>query len=224
MWLRLAGGALLALALSASPALACMGPTVILADNFSDPAWTLFLQGTPDVQGTLAIADNAAQMTPLPGDFTYADWENSYLDSADFCVDVLSPTVADPTQAAAGIVFGINDLFNFYVFAVQEDGQAAVLHWAKNNAIPGPGAWTDPLVPWRTAASLKTGGNVTNTLRVTWKGASGTADINGAEFATFTLPSFKNTTLGIWCEGDPGENPTTGATYQFTNDKITNVP
>jgi hypothetical protein len=139
-----------------------------------------------------------------------------FVDSGDACVDVLSPTVAAPVQAAAGLIFGADQTGNFYVFAVEEDGQAAVLQ--NQN-----GTWVYP-VAWRAAPALTSGGNVTNTLRVTWKGTSASAYINGQPFVTFDIPASKNTTFGIWCEGDPGTNPTAGAIYQFSNLKVTNVP
>jgi len=225
MPLKLATALLVAAAVTSSPALACMGSTVLLADNFQDPGWgappSLVPQGlsalTP-VPTVLTISGGFAQLTPLPGDFAYANYGGKFFDNADVCVDVLSPTVADPTQAAAGIMFGLNDQLSFYVFAVEEDGQAAVLQYQSLT-----GAWLYP-VPWGAAPMLKKGGNATNTLRVTWSGTSGTAYINGQQFATFTIPAFKGTTFGIWCEGDPSINPTVGATYQFTNLKLTNVP
>ena len=221
MSLKLATASLVAVAVTSSPAFACMGSTV-LVDNFQDPGW-----GAPDMplqQGLnkltpvppiLTISGGSAQLTPLPGAFALADYGGQYVHSADACVDVLSPTVADPTQAAAGIVFGLTDESDFYVFAVEEDGQAAVLQYN--------GAWLYP-VAMRAAPALKAGANVTNTLRVTWNGTSGATYINGQAFATFTLPNFQNTQFGIWCEGDQGADPTISATYQFSNVKLTNVP
>jgi len=222
MSLKLVTAMLVAVTITSSPALACMGSTVIFADNFqpANPGWNVYLQGTPD-QGAMTFSGGYAQLTPLPGAFTFADYEGSFINSADACVDVMSPTVADPTQASAGIMFGRTDnadAFDFYVFAVREDGQAAVLQYQLQAA-----KWLS-LVSWSAAPGLKQGGNVTNTLRVTWSGTGGTAYINGQQFATFAIPVFQGTTFGIWCEGDPGVNPTAGATYQFTNVKVTNAP
>lgn len=218
--------ALVAAALTSSPALACMGPTVLLSDNFQTanafwlvPSWVVppgmsapFITFPP----ILNISGGHAQLTPLPGDFALAEVGGLPVDGGDACVDVLSPAVADPSQAAAGIMFGVTGS-GFYVFAVEEDGQAAVLQYQSATR-----AWLY-LVPWRAAPALTPGGNVTNTLRVTWNGTSGAAYINAQPFATFSLPKLTNAAFGIWCEGDPGVNATAGATYQFTNFKLTNV-
>jgi hypothetical protein len=209
MPLRFTIALLVAAGATSGPALACMGPTVIFADNFQteDPAWGA-------MTGTLSIAGGYAALTPHVGDYAAASYGGAFVDNGDACVDVMSPAVAAPAQAAGGILFGMTDLDNFYVFAAEEDGQAAIYQRRD-------GAWNTP-VAWRPAPALKSGGNVTNTLRITWNGTTGAAYINGQTFATFTIQPFKNTKFGIWCEGDPAVNPTSGATFQFSNLKITN--
>jgi hypothetical protein len=86
------------------------------------------------------------------------------------------------------------------------------------------------LVPWQAAPNLKTGANVSNTLRVTIgpaggaaTGNSGTVYVNGAKFAAVTLPPMQGAKLGIWGEGDPGVNSVSGATWTFSNLKITKL-
>jgi hypothetical protein len=70
---------------------------------------------------------------------------------------------------------------------------------------------------------MKKGANMTNTLRVTWKGTSVATYINGQAFATYTLPqAFQNTMIGLLAQGDA--SATAGATWKFTNLKVTNVP
>lgn len=212
MALKFATAVLAAVAVTSSPAFACMGTTVLFSDNFqkADPAWTLVYTGTLNITG------GYAQVTPPQGDITLLDYEGMFADSADACVDALSPTVADPTQAVGGLVFGLADSGDFYALLVEEDGYAAVVR-SQNNAMLTP-------VPWKQSAAIKTGGNVTNTLRVTWNGTTGTAYINGQVFSTFTIQPFQNTTFGMWAGGDTGANPNAGATWKFTNVKVTNVP
>jgi hypothetical protein len=219
MLLKVAALFLVAAALGASPAGACMGPNVLVSDNFQslDPAWTL--DPRLDNPGTtFSVAKGYALLTALVGDYAAASYESAFFDSADACVEVISPAVADASQAAAGIMFGESQAGDFYVFAVEEDGKAAILHYQSETQV-----WDSPL-PWRAVPGLKTGANVTTTLRVTWSGTSVTAFINGAQLATVQTPQFQNTMLGIWCEGDPGTNAMMGTTYQFANFKVTNVP
>jgi hypothetical protein len=236
MALRLAVAAVLATAaLASSPALACMGPTVLLAENFqtNDPAWVVPIDpGLPtnpplNPGSNVTISAGYAALTPPVAVLGVAEYGGDIFPSADVCVDILSPAVADPSQAAGGIMFGFKlpytqiSGYAFYVFAIEEDGQAAVMQY--QYLVHGAHSWT-ALVPWQAAPTLKPGGNATNTLRVTYKGTSGTAYINNEQFASFTLPAFTNTTIGFFCEGVAGVNPTTGATWQFTNLKVTNVP
>lgn len=209
------------LAMSAMPAFACNGPTVFPV-NFlaADPAWTPGIL-PPDLTPTipvLVIFGGQASVTPPVGNFVLLSYNGNFFDNNDVCVDVTGPTVADTTQATAGISFGQTDA-SFYVFAIQEDGQAGILSYDLTTLI-----WSY-LVPMAPASALKGGTNVTNTLRVTWNGAKGTATayINGQQFATFAIANLKNSMFGVWCEGDPGVNPTTGATWQFANLKITDI-
>jgi hypothetical protein len=223
---------LLVLAVTSGPALACMGPTVILQDNFqtANPAWDTSPSNIPITPNVpiLSIAGGYAKLTPPPGDFAVAVYGNQFLPSNQFpsidaCVDITSPSVADASQAAAGIVFGQTGS-GFFVFAMEEDGQAAVGQFQQQ-----PYGWSY-LVPWQAAPNLKTGANVSNTLRVTIgpaggaaTGNSGTVYVNGVKFAAVTLPPMQGAKLGIWGEGDPGMNSVSGATWTFSNLKITKL-
>jgi hypothetical protein len=248
MSLRLTA-ALVALVVASGPTLACMGPTVIFQDDFqsANPAWDINPTGIaiPIDFPVLSIADGAAELTPLAGEFAVAVFGDQFFPSSQFssfdaCVDVTSPSVADPTQAAAGIAFGQTGS-GFYVFAAQEDGQAAVAQFQQQT-------WSY-LAPWQAAQGINTGTNATNTLRVTVTpaaagatGSNATFYVNGVKFTTLALPSLQappapdratqgsdvqqilGTKLGLWAEGDPGTNAVAGATWSFRNLKITNVP
>jgi hypothetical protein len=223
----------LGLAVMSGPALACMGPTVIYQDNFqtANPAWDTSPSGIPITPSVpiLSIAGGQAKLTPPPGNFAVAIYDSQFFPSSQFpsfdaCVDITSPSVSDTGQAAAGIVFGQINGSGFYVFAMEEDGQVAVAQLQLQ-----PYGWSY-LVPWQAAPNLKTGANVSNTLRVTIAPAGGTATgnsgtvyVNGVKIATLPLPAMQGTKLGLWGEGDPGVNSVSGATWAFSNLKITNL-
>ena len=216
MVLKLATAFVLAFGLTAGQALACMGSTVLFSDNFKqvDPAWTSVFN-----DNSLAISGGFAQVTPPQGDYALLSYGGSFFDSGDACVDITSPaSVTDPSSAIAGFVFGYQpsgDQLNYYVLQVGEDGSTSVSRMQN-------GAWLTP-VPWKTFAAVKTGGNVTNTLRVTWSGTSGAAYVNGQLFSNFVLPQpFQNSVIGLTASGDA--STTAGATWKFTNLKITNAP
>jgi hypothetical protein len=209
MSLKLATAVLVAVAVTAGPAFACKGPTVIFADPFQteDPAWSLV------GAGPLTISGGHAQLSSPAGEYTLADYQGMFIDTGDACVDMVGPTVADPSTASAGIVFGLSDGGDFYAFVVEEDGQAAVLRLQN-------GAWLTP-VSWRASPAIKTGGGVTNTARVTWKGTSVSTFINDQPFVTFNIPqAFQNTTFGLMAQNAAPA----ATTYQFSNLKVTNVP
>lgn len=213
MSLKLAASVLAAVAATSAPALACMGPTVIFQDNFQteNPAWSAPFGGT-------AISGGKAQVTPPPGgNLAFMVYEGEFIDSGDLCVDMVAPTLQDPTSALGGVVFGFNNsAFAFYTFLAREDGQAQI-------ALDQNGAWLNP-VSMRAAPALKNGANVTNTLRVTWKGNSVSTYVNGQPFVPFTIPqAFQNVLIGLYAENDAATG-TAPFTYQFSNLKVTNVP
>jgi hypothetical protein len=210
MSLKFAAGVIAAMAIGASPAFACKGPTTLLLDNFQtvDPAWALS-------DGLAISGGNATVTATAGGTLNYLNYEGQFFDTADVCVNMVSPTVSDPTTALGGIMFGLNN-GGYWLFLVEEDGKAQIV---RNQN----GGWLTP-VTMRAAPSLKTGANVSNTLRLTYKGTSGSAYINDTLFVTFTIPqAFQNTQIGLYAENDAA---TGGAaiTYTFSNLDITNVP
>jgi hypothetical protein len=203
MSLKLATAVLVAVAVTSGPAFACMGPTVIFQDSFQtvDPAWA------PIFAGTFAVSAGKMQLTAPSEQYAGVNYGNKFVDSGDYCVDMVSP---DPTTAG-GIVFGYTD-GGWYQFEVGDNQQAAVLNvTSEGQLLP---------VSWRAAPALKTGANVTNTLRVTWKGTSASTYINGQLFATFNIPAFQGTKIGLIIDN----GASAPVTYQFSNLKVTNVP
>jgi hypothetical protein len=120
MSLRFATGALFAIVLASSPALACKGPNVVFADNFAeaDPGW-----GTND---QLVIGSNRAQLKSQPGGVAGSFYTGSFFDDADICIDMTSPAAKNPAEVNAGLVFWADDWENFYMFQITPDGQASI--------------------------------------------------------------------------------------------------
>jgi hypothetical protein len=204
MSLRLVAAAVLAVAVS-GPALACKGPTLIFSDDFktADPSWV-------QDAGTLNIGSGKLTLTAAAGNYASADYEGFFVNSGDACVDVVYPSVKDPSQGGvAGIMFGYTDYNDFYAFVVRGDGQAGIFRLQN-------GGWLTP-VPMRAAQGLKTGANAVNTFRVTWKNTDGAAYINDQLFINFKIQPFTNGTFGIYSEPE-------GNTFTFSNVKVTNVP
>jgi hypothetical protein len=210
--LKFATAVVLAVAATTGQAFACMGPTVIYSDNFqqANPAWA----GPPN---TLVISGGVAQLTPPQGDWTITGYTGAAIDTGDMCADMVSPTVPDQSQAVGGLVFGLDassSSIDYYSLQIEEDGYVTVARWQNS-------AWANPL-PWKAAPMVKTGPNATNNLRVTWKGTTGTAYINGQSVGTFTMQPVQNTLIGFFGQGDA--SPTAGATWKFSNLKVTNAP
>jgi hypothetical protein len=207
MLLKLVTAVVVAAAVTTGPAFACMGSTVIFADNFQtvDPAWT----GT-----AFTVSGGRAQMAVQPQYSEWAWYEGSFVDAGDYCIDVIGPTLQDASTGDAGMIFGMTpSTGDFYAFMVAENGQAWI-------ALQQNNAWLTPVSP-RAAPALKQGPDVANTLRVTWKGNSASAYINGQPFVNFNLPqAFQNTLIGLMAENGTGA----GIAYQFGNLKITNAP
>jgi hypothetical protein len=205
MSLRLVSAVLVAVAAVSGPALACKGPTLIFSDDFktADPSWV-------QDAGTLTISGGKAQLTAQPGNYANTDYEGFFVNSGDACVDVVAPTVKDPTMGGVGgIMFGFTGGSDFYAFVMRQDGNAGIFRLQS-------GGWLTP-VPLRAAQGVKTGAGVVNTMRVTWKGTDGAAYINDQLFTNFKIQPFTNGTFGLYSEPE-------GNVYQFSNVKVTNVP
>jgi len=212
MSLRLAMVFLAAMAVTSTPAFACKGSTVIFQDNFqtADPAW----------HGELAVADGHANVTASPTTFGGAFYGGKIIDSGDACVDMVGPNVADPSTAAAGIMFGFTDVNSYYLFMAREDGQAAVIQFLP----AGDHEATLTPVAYQVAPALKPGANVTNTLRVTWSGTRASTYINDQLFFAFDIQALQNTMIGLYVGPDFAPDTSASVTYQFNNLKVTNAP
>jgi hypothetical protein len=188
-----------------------MGPTVLFADNFqiADPAW----------HGEITVSGANANVTyPAGNNYGVAFYGGKFIDSGDLCVDVVAP-VADlngkpiVNNYHGGIIFGFNDIDNYFAFIVSNDGTAKIFEAVNGGYLT--------FVTGLPAPSLLTAPNSKNTLRVTWNGNTASTYINSQPVYTFTkLPAFHNSMVGFYADSDSG----VPLTYQFGNLKVTNVP
>jgi hypothetical protein len=199
-------GAIFAVAIAASPALACKGATVVLQDDFTDedPAWVTD-GGTPKIGGGKLLA------TSQPGKVFWLEYGGSYFGGADACIDIAAPTVREPASIKAGLGFMGADGSAFFV-TIRADGMAGVQRLTNEG-------WLNP-VPPRKSDAIKTGDGAVNTLRVVWKapppnGSNVAPDptvqifINDKPFINFKTPPNSNRFLYVYAE-------TEGAQYQFS--------
>jgi hypothetical protein len=205
MSLRLVTGALLAIAVASSPALACKGPNVIFADNFAeaDPGW-----GTND---SLVIGSGHAQLKSQPGGVAGSFYSGSFFEDADICIDVAAPAAKNPAEVNAGLVFWADDWDNFYMFQITPGGQASIYRSQKGKSMFP--------VSWRKA-DVKTGANAANTLRLVLKGTSATAYINDKQFAAFKgMPPKDGSLIGMFGASENGAVNV----WTFSNLKVTDT-
>jgi hypothetical protein len=208
---KLAGAALLATIISASPALAQCNSFQTFSPDFqtTDPAWDM----TP--AGAFASSGGQAKLTAPPNSVAIALYDGQFFDCGDYTVNTLAPAAAPGASPSTigGLMFGLNaSTGDFYAFVVFGNQAAVIRH--QN------GGFLTPVQP-RPAPTLNTSANASNKLRVTWKGTSAAAYINDQPFITFNLAqAFQNTQIGLWIEND-GSAP---ITYTFSNMVVTNPP
>jgi hypothetical protein len=182
-----------------SPALACKSPTLVFSDDFTTPDSAWFVDN-----GQFVVASGKAQLTAPANQLGEVHYEGFFADAGDLCVESTAPAVKDLSSVSGGLVFGMTDFSNFYIFLVQGDGQAAIVRRQNNG-------WLVP-VPNKAAPGFKAGG--ANTLRVTWKNGAGAAYVNDQLVFNFKYQPFTNGKFGLYTEG--------GNTYSFANIKLTN--
>lgn len=198
-------GALLALALAASPALACKGDTEIYADDFSSA------DGPWDNADWINIGGGKLEIKLKPAHWGVVRFLGDLPKEFDVCADLTFPEVKDPTGTAGGIAFWHKDYENMYAVLVAPDGQLGVPRWARGKVLFAS--------PWKAEASIKTGAGSKNTMRITAKGNSVTVYINDQRVRTFRgVPDEAYIGLLGQSEKDQ-ENP-----WAFSNFKLTDPP
>jgi hypothetical protein len=158
-----------ALGATAASAAGCTG-NVQFADAFgqADPGWP-----TAD---NMSIGGGKFQIKSDAGKDFWSIYGASLFGDADICVDVSVNTASDPSGPGAGIVFWLSDTNNYYSVYIAPNGTAAIDR-VQNGKLLSP-------VAWRKAASLKTGANAVNTIRLTLKGNSISCYFNDQLFYT----------------------------------------
>jgi hypothetical protein len=197
-------GAILALGLAATPALACKGKTVLFEDNFkeADPAWA--------TGEGFAIDFGAAKIGVKPNGGLTSLYGGSLFEDADMCLEVTVPEAKQPTFTAGGIVFWALNYGNYYGLFIDAAGDAAIIRLQN-------GKWLYP-VSWRKFDGIKAGAGQVNTLRVTLKGNTGIGYINDKQFAAFKgMPPANGSQFGLHGESEAD----LVNTWSFSNIKIT---
>src|SRR5262249_23085836 len=207
MILRSFAGAMLALAVAASPALACKGETEIYSDNFTDSGgpW----EGTDN----FAVGGGFATAKAEPGKNGVLLYSGGFVSEFDVCVDITVPATKGPNSTAiAGLLFW---------FAGNPPDLYAVLASATGlaGAIKVNNGKSTLVSPFRKQAAVKTGTGAKNTFRVTAKGNTVTVYANDQKLAGFR----GNPTdgyLGFYAESEAdGANE-----WKFSNFKLTEPP
>lgn len=204
-------GALAALSLAATPAMACKGANSLLRDDFQDedPAWGLSEQTAAKLDG------GSLNFTTAPDYSQYLFYAGQNFPAADACVDVVFPSTLSKAFIQAGMGFWSGRLLYFAV--IQPDGQAGVRGLQNGN-------WTTP-VPVRKTDLVKTGPGAVNQVRLVWKGppasdSAASSDptvqfyINGQLFIKFKVPPNEEREFALFAI-------TQGLTLSFKNLNIT---
>jgi hypothetical protein len=205
MIVRSVTGAILALALAASPALACKGDTEIYSDDFAtgDGPW--------DNADWIKIGGGKLEVKVQPDRWGVARFRGDLPKEFDVCVDVTFPAVKDPTLTSGGIAFWFKDYENTYAVLLAPDGQLGVPRFNKGRVLIAS--------PWKQEAALKPGAGSKNTIRVTAKGNSVTVYVNDQKVRTFRgVPDEAYIGLAGGSEKEQ-EN-----TWTFSNFKLTDPP
>src|SRR3982074_847234 len=145
--------ALLALVVTASPAVACKGSETLLRDDFTDedPAW--------NIQDTAAqIGGGALKGKREPGRINKLMYMGQNFPGADLCLDIIAPNGKPSSDIRGGIGLWTGKAWNFVYIAA--DGTAGVDGLQDGN-------WTAP-VPNRKFDGIRTTPNAVNQLRITW--------------------------------------------------------
>jgi hypothetical protein len=200
-------GALIALAIAASPALACKGNEEIFSDDFTEDTgfwtkadWITIGGGSMELKLPSGYMGTAGYRGDVPKDF-------------DLCFDVTYPQMKAPAgMALGGIDLWFKDHDNKHAIITAPIGIIGAGRMAN-------GKFT-PLAPFRPFPSLKTGPGQKNTLRVTVKGNSVTLYANDQRVSTFRATPIEGDIFGFHATS---EQDNVNA-WKFSNLKITNAP
>jgi hypothetical protein len=191
-------------------AVACEGPNVVLEDQFTDDS------GGWDPSDSIKFA--APGMTiDIGAEYTnYKELNSAFaVGDADICVDFAFPKGA-AKNPAGGIMFWGIDYSNFYLLQVSQAGTASL--WRLKD-----GKW-NKLYSADDVAAIKTDPGASNTLRVTVKGGSITAYVNGEKFRSQKAQAPKaDSQFGAYVQIDEASPDAAARTFTINSYKVTDV-
>jgi hypothetical protein len=206
MDLRSIVGAMLALAIAASPALACKGTEEIFSDDFADDSG---MWGSAD---WIAVGGGALELKLPAGYQGVARYRGDTPKDFDLCVDLTYPEAKKPDGGTfAGISLWFKDYDNQYVIATTPIGAVGAFRVSKGKLTLQ--------APFRKYPQMKAGAGQTNTLRVTVKGPAVTVYANDQRVAGFRgVPD--EGFLGLIAESESDNSNA----WKFSNLKVTDAP
>ena len=205
MALRTIVGAMLALAIAGSPALACKGEE-IYSDDFAEDSG---MWGTGDF---FKIGGGSMELKLQPGYKGVALFQGAQPREFDACVDITYPEAKKPDGGTVGgFVFWFKEWANHYVVATTPVGAVGAYRMNKDKfALQSP---------FRTNPAVKAGAGATNTFRVTVKGNAITIYANDQRVAGFRGAP-EDAWMGLFSESEPDNSNA----WKFSNFKLTEPP
>lgn len=191
----------------ATPAFACDGDKVLLAEDFktADASW-----GAQN--DNFAIKDGAA-VIKADSQRGYKALDNAFLfDDADICITVTALDIGKPEASAGGLVFWAQDYRNAYFLLLATNGYYKIGRLMD-------GAWVNAPLDWTQSDAIVQGVNKPNVLGLTIKGQSLMVAINGKPGAILRAQSPETSSLmGLYAESADKVD-----TWKFNDLKVTNV-
>lgn len=206
MILRSVVGAMLALAIAASPALACQGEE-IFSDDFADDS------GSWATAPWFSIAGGNAEFKLEPGFSGMIPYLGGSFKEFDVCVDITNPAIKNPeAPPVAGIAFWFADFQNMTaVLAAGPIGVMVALRATKGRTLIAS--------PPKKHPAIKTAAGEKNTYRVTVKGNNVTYYANDQRVATFRAPPGDGV-MGLFAESERDQV----TPWKFSKFKLTEPP
>jgi hypothetical protein len=197
---------MLALAIAASPALACQGEE-IFSDDFADDS------GSWATAPWFSIKGGVAEFKVDPGTAGFIPYLGGNFKEFDVCVDITNPAIKNPeAPPVAGIAFWFADFQNTTaVLAAGPIGVILAIRSTKGRNLMAS--------PPKKHPAIKTAPGEKNTFRVTAKGNNVTFYANGQRVGTFRgVPS--DGLLGLIAESERDQV----TSWKFSNFKLTEPP
>ncbi len=205
MDLRSIVGAVLALAIAASPALACKGDE-IFSDDFNEDS------GMWPNADWITIGGGAMELKLRPGYQGFAAFRGESPKEFDACVDITYPDAKKPDGGTlAGIAFWFKDYDNYYGVGTTPVGAVGGFRVNKGKfALQAP---------FRKYNQVKGGTGAKNTFRVTVKGNNITVYANDQRVAGFRgVPD--DGLMGLFAESEQDN----ANAWKFSSFKLTEPP